>query len=334
MVTTVAINGFGRIGRLVFRALLESGRTDIKVVAINDLAAPDVSAHLLKYDSVHKTLPEGVTLEGNMLKVMGHHVQMLCERDATKLPWGELKIDVVLECSGAFTERDKASLHLTAGAKKVLISAPATNADKTVVYGVNHQTLTPADTIVSNASCTTNCLAPVAMVLDQAIGIERGFMTTIHAYTGDQHLIDTAHKDLRRARAGALSMIPTSTGAAKALGLVLPNLTGKLDGTAIRVPTPDVSLVDLTFESSRLTTVDEINSAIQKAARGGLEGILDVNAAPLVSIDFVHNPHSSVFDLTQTCVIQGCFCRILSWYDNEWGFSNRMLDVARVMGEK
>lgn len=332
MTLTVAINGFGRIGRLVFRALLESGRKDLNVVVINDLASPEISAHLLKYDSVHGTLPAEVLLREGVLEVMGQTPKMLSERDPTKLPWAEMKVDVVLECSGVFTERDKTALHLAAGAKKVLISAPATNADKTIVYGVNHQTLTPKDLIVSNASCTTNCLAPVAMVLDQAVGIESGFMTTIHSYTGDQALVDTAHKDLRRARAGAISMIPTSTGAAKALGLVLPNLTGKLDGTAIRVPTPDASLVDLTFEASRPTTIKEINDAIGQAAAGPLKGILGVNSAPLVSVDFIHNPHSSIFDLTQTAVIQGRLCRILSWYDNEWGFSNRMLDVAKAMG--
>jgi len=333
MTIRVAINGFGRIGRLVFRALLESNRPDIKVVAINDLASADISAHLLQYDSVHKMLPDSIFLEGTTLKVANQAVEMLSERDPAKLSWKEKEIDVVLECSGAFTERQKAALHLAAGAKKVLISAPATDPDKTIVYGVNHHTLTSEDLIVSNASCTTNCLAPVAFVLDETIGIERGFMTTVHAYTGDQHLIDTAHKDPRRARAGALSMVPTSTGAAKALGLVIPTLQGKLEGTAIRVPTPNVSLIDLTFESSRPTTVEEIHQSLHQAAKSSLKGILALNKVPLVSVDFLHNPHSSIFDLTQTYVIKERFCRILSWYDNEWGFSNRMIDVLCLMGK-
>lgn len=331
MTTRIAINGFGRIGRLVLRAILESGRKDITVVAINDLASPDVSAYLLSYDSVHGPLTLSASLQNNHLLVGEHNILMLKQKDPLQLPWNDLNVDVVMECSGIFTNRSDAAKHLTAGAKKVLISAPSPDADKTVVYGVNQTNLTPKDLVVSNASCTTNCLAPVALVLSQTIGLTRGYMTTIHAYTGDQRLVDTAHKDLRRARAGALSMIPTSTGAAKAVGLVLPQLAGKLDGTAIRVPTPNVSLIDFTFDSAQPTTPEVINQAMEKAATTNLKGVLGINALPLVSQDFNHSPLSSVFDLTQTQVIDETFCRVLSWYDNEWGFSNRMSDVAVYM---
>jgi len=327
----IAINGFGRIGRLVLRALLERQECDLEVVAINDLADPETSAHLLRYDSVHGPLTESCTLEGEFLKGDGFSIRMLSERDPSKLPWQEMNVDLVMECSGIFTKKEKASAHLKAGAKKVLISAPSPDADQTIVYGVNDHVLTAQDIIVSNASCTTNCLAPVAATLDQTVGIESGYMTTIHAYTGDQSLIDRAHSDLRRARAGALSLIPTSTGAAKAVGLVLPQLEGKLDGTAIRLPTANVSLVDFTFRTPAKTTVEAINKAMEDAAKGPLKGVLGINSAPLVSTDFNHNPHSSIFDVTQTQVVQGQFCRILSLYDNEWGFSNRMLDTATVM---
>lgn len=331
MITRVAINGFGRIGRLVFRALLESGRKDIEVVAINDLADPKTSCHLLQYDSVHGRLPVEVSLTETTLKA-GHHTVTMCqERDPENLPWKSLGVDVVMECSGFFTKKADAEKHMKAGAKKVLISAPSPDADKTIVYGVNHSALTAADTVVSNASCTTNCLAPVVWTLQKGLGLERGYMTTIHAYTGDQSLIDRDHKDLRRARAGALSMIPTSTGAAKAVGLVLPEMKGKLDGTAIRVPTANVSLVDLTFTAARATTADEINQLMKEAASGPLKGVLGLNDLPLVSCDFNHNAHSSVFDLTQTQVVEGTLCRVLSWYDNEWGFSNRMSDTAVYM---
>lgn len=333
MTLKVAINGFGRIGRLVFRALLESERKDLQVMAINDLATLETSAYLLKHDSVHGRLPFDVTLEGNLLKVAGHQCQMISVPNPENLPWEALGVDLVMECSGRFTNKKTASQHLQAGARKVLISAPADDADLTVVYGVNHQSLTGAHEIVSNASCTTNCLAPLASVLNQKVGIESGYMTTIHAYTGDQSLVDTAHKDLRRARAAGLSMIPTSTGAAKAVGLVLPELKGKLDGTAIRVPTANVSVVDFKFVSKKETSVQEINEAFQEAAEGSLKGILSVTQDPLVSIDFNHSPFSSNFDMTQTQVIGGSFCRVLSWYDNEWGFSNRMLDTAKRMGD-
>lgn len=324
----VAINGFGRIGRLVLRSILETKRQDIEVVAINDLTDVETNAHLLKYDSVHGPFPGTVEHDTENLVVDGHKIVVFSQMSPKNLPWRKLGIQVVMECSGKFTEREKASEHLEAGAQKVLISAPAKGEDRTVVFGVNHTNLTSKDVIVSNASCTTNCLAPLAFILDREIGIEKGYMTTIHAYTGDQRLVDTAHKDLRRARAAALSMIPTSTGAAKAVGLVLPHLKGKLDGTAIRVPTPNVSLVDFTFVAKRITYVEEINAAIKHAAESELKGILDVISLPLVSIDFNHNSHSSNFDLTQTAVIDGTFCRVLSWYDNEWGFSNRMNDTA------
>lgn len=331
MTTRVAINGFGRIGRLVLRALLESGRTDIEVVAVNDLADAETNAHLLKYDSVHGRFAGTIATEGNDLIIDGHRVKGLQVADPTKLGWDALGVDVALECSGRFTARADAAKHLAAGAKKVLISAPATDEDITVVYGVNHQDLRASHQIVSNASCTTNCLAPVAAVLHKTVGITHGFMTTIHSYTGDQRLVDTMHKDLHRARAAALSMIPTTTGAAKAVGKVLPELKGKLDGTSIRVPTPNVSVIDFAFVAQRATSIDEINQAIQAAASGPLKGILDAYSAPLVSIDFNHDTHSSIFALNETKVIDGTFVRVMSWYDNEWGFSNRMGDTAVAM---
>lgn len=334
MTTKAAINGFGRIGRLVMRAMIESGRSDIEIVAINDLADIKTNAHLLKYDSVHGPLKAQVEIsdEDDML-VDGAMIRVLQERDPANLPWGELGVDVVLECSGVFTKREMASKHLAAGAKRVLISAPASDEDLTVVYGVNHQKLTADHHIVSNASCTTNCLSPVASILHEVIGIESGFMTTIHSYTGDQRIVDTAHSDLHRARAGALNMIPTSTGAAKAVGKVLPDLNGRLDGVAIRVPTANVSLVDMKFTAARETSVEEINTAITKAANGPLKGVLAVYDEPLVSSDFNHNPHSSVFSLDGTKVMPDKkLCRIMTWYDNEWGFSNRMLDTATHMG--
>ncbi|MEJ2119573.1 MAG: type I glyceraldehyde-3-phosphate dehydrogenase [Alphaproteobacteria bacterium] len=327
----VAINGFGRIGRLILRAALEAKRDDIEFVAINDLGPVETNAHLLKYDSVHGTLPGEVKTGDDWLDPGTGKIRVTAERDPTKLDWSG--VDVVLECTGIFASKEKASVHLEQGAKRVLVSAPASGADITVVYGVNDDKLEAGHTVVSNASCTTNCLAPVAHVLNQAIGIERGFMTTIHAYTGDQPVLDTLHKDLRRARAAAMSMIPTSTGAARAVGLVLPELNGKLDGTSIRVPTPNVSVIDFKFNTPRDTSVEEINGAINQATGGRLKGILEVNTAPLVSSDFNHNPASSTFDATQTQVIEGSFCRVLSWYDNEWGFSNRMSDTAVAMGK-
>ena len=333
MAIKVAINGFGRIGRLVLRALAESGRTDLKVVAINDLGSVATNAHLLKYDSVHGTFPHAVTHTADSLDYGAGPILVTAERDPAKLPWASLGVDIALECTGIFTKRDQAAKHLEAGAKRVLVSAPADGVDLTVVFGVNHAQLTAAHTVVSNASCTTNCLAPVAQVLHQTVGIERGYMTTIHAYTGDQSTVDTMHKDLRRARAAALSMIPTSTGAARAVGLVLPELKGKLDGTAIRVPTPNVSMIDLTFDAGRDTSVEEINAAISAASAGRLKGVLDTVSDEVVSIDFNHNPASSTFDLTQTQVMDKRFVRVLSWYDNEWGFSNRMLDTAAAMGK-
>ncbi|MDR3425447.1 MAG: type I glyceraldehyde-3-phosphate dehydrogenase [Alphaproteobacteria bacterium] len=331
MPVRVSINGFGRIGRLVLRAAFESGRDDIEIVAINDLAPPATNAHLLKYDSVHGRFKGDVAVDGNDLIINGKRVKGLQISDPTQLGWGNLNVDVAMECSGRFTKRDDAAKHLQAGAKKVLISAPATDEDLTVVYGVNHNELKAAHTIVSNASCTTNCLAPVAFVLDNAIGIERGFMTTIHSYTGDQRTVDTMHSDLHRARAAALSMIPTSTGAAKAVGKVLPQLKGKLDGTSIRVPTPNVSVIDFKFDAKRATTVEEINQAITAASNGALKGILDAYSEPLVSTDFNHDAHSSIFALKETKVIDGTFVRVMSWYDNEWGFSNRMPDTAVAM---
>ncbi|MDF2094707.1 type I glyceraldehyde-3-phosphate dehydrogenase [Aquibaculum arenosum] len=333
MAVRVGINGFGRIGRLVLRAAAESKRDDIEFVAINDLGTAEANAHLLKYDSVHGRYPGQVESREAALLVDGKEIKVLAERDPAKLPWGDLGVDIVLECTGLFASRDKAAAHLQGGAKKVIISAPAGDADLTVVYGVNHDKLTAAHEVISNASCTTNCLAPVAAVLHEAVGIQRGFMTTIHAYTGDQRTVDTLHKDLHRARAAALSQIPTSTGAARAVGLVLPELKGLLDGVAIRVPTPNVSLVDLKFDAGRSTTREEINDAIRAAASGPLKGVLDVNDEPLVSIDFNHHPASSIFDLSGTQVIDGTLVRVMSWYDNEWGFSNRMSDTAVAMGK-
>ncbi len=333
MAVRVAINGFGRIGRLALRALIESGRKDVVVVGVNDLGPVETNAHLLRYDSVHGLFPGEVKVEGDTMDVGQGPIKVTAERDPSKLPWKELRVDIVWECTGIFTAKEKAQVHLGAGASKVLVSAPSSGADATIVYGVNHKVLTAAHKIVSNASCTTNCLVPVAYVLNKAIGIEKGYMTTIHSYTGDQPILDTLHKDLRRARAGALSMIPTSTGAAKAVGLVLPELAGKLDGSSMRVPTANVSVVDLKFIAKKATTKEEINAAISAAAKGELKGILAANDAPLVSIDFNHNPHSSIFDLTQTQVVEGNLCRVLSWYDNEWGFSNRMADTTLAMSK-
>lgn len=334
MAVRVGINGFGRIGRNVLRAIHESGRKDIEVAGINDLGSIETNAHLLRHDSVHGPFPGTVKATKTGIDIGGGVIRVSAERNPADLPWGKLDVDVVLECTGIFTARDKAALHLEAGAKRVLVSAPASNADLTVVYGVNHKKLRKSHKVVSNASCTTNCLAPVAFVLNKAVGIEHGFMTTVHAYTGDQPVLDTLHGDLRRARAAAMSMIPTSTGAARAVGLVLPELAGKLDGTAVRVPTPNVSMVDLTFRSKKATSVEAVNAAIEKASKSAaLKGVLAVNDGPLVSIDFNHNAASSTFDLTQTQVIDGRFVRILSWYDNEWGFSNRMSDTAVAMGK-
>ncbi len=333
MALRVAINGFGRIGRLVLRAALESKRDDIEFVAVNDLGPVASNAHLVKYDSVHGVYPGEVTHGDDWMDLGRGKIKVMAERDPTKLPWGELDVDIAFECTGIFTKREQAAMHLEAGAKRVLVSAPASGADLTVVYGVNHDQLDASHTVVSNASCTTNCLAPVAHVLQQAVGIERGYMTTIHAFTGDQSTVDTLHPDLRRARAASTSLIPTSTGAAKAVGLVLPELVGKLDGTAIRVPTTNVSLIDLKFDASRATDIAEINGAIMQAAAGPLKGVLNTNDEPLVSIDFNHNPASSTFDLTQTQVVDGTLVRVMSWYDNEWGFSNRMSDTAIAMGK-
>jgi len=330
MPVRVAINGFGRIGRCVLRAWIESGRTDIEVVAINDLAPAETNAHLLAFDSVHGRFNTPVSLDGDRLRVGDHVIRVTAERDPAALPWSD--VDVALECTGLFTARDKAAAHLENGAHKVLISAPGANADKTIVYGVNHRTLTTEDRVVSNASCTTNCLAPVAKVLDDAFGIETGYMTTIHSYTGDQPTLDTAHKDLYRARAAGLSMIPTSTGAARAVGLVLPQLKGRLDGSAIRVPTPNVSVVDLSFMPTRAASAEAINDAVrQAAAAGDLQGILGLSDQPLVSSDFNHDARSSIMAAAQTHVGEGGMVRVLSWYDNEWGFSNRMLDTSVAM---
>jgi len=331
MTLRVAINGFGRIGRNVLRAIHESGRTDLQVVAVNDLGDVAMNAYLLKRDSVHGPFHGTIKTTGNTMIVNGQEISVTAERDPAKLPWKARKIDLVMECTGFFTSGPKARAHIDAGANKVLISAPGKEVDLTVVYGVNHDKLKAEHKIVSNASCTTNCLAPVAKVLNDAIGIERGYMTTIHAYTGDQPVLDTLHKDPRRARAAALSMIPTSTGAAKAVGLVLPELQGKLDGSAIRVPTPNVSMIDLKFDAGRDTSVDEINDLMRTAAAGSLKGILDVMDEPVVSIDLNHCPASSTFDTSGTQVIEGRFVRVLSWYDNEWGFSNRMSDTALAM---
>ncbi len=325
----VAINGFGRIGRLVLRAALESGRDDIEFVAVNDLAPAEQNAYLLEYDSVHGKLPMDVKLDGDTIVVGNQRVKCLAERDPAKLPWGEMNIDVVMECTGIFTAADKARVHIDAGAKRVLVSAPSAGADATIVYGVNQDTLKKTDLIVSNASCTTNCLAPVVAVLDKVFGVKSGWMTTVHAYTGDQQLLDKNHKDFRRARAANLSMIPTSTGAAKAIGLVLPNLAGKLDGMAIRVPTPDVSVVELVVNVERDATVDAINDAMRAAQ----SQTFAYNDKPLVSIDFTHDAHSSVFDAGQTKVLGEKLVHLTAWYDNEWGFSNRMSDTAVAMGK-
>ncbi len=333
MAVRVAINGFGRIGRLVLRGIIESGRTDIEVVAINDLGAVETNAHLLQFDSVHGRFPGEVAVGENALDAGRGPIRVTAIRNPEELPWGELGVDVALECTGLFTDRAKAEAHLKAGAKRVLVSAPAKGADLTVVYGINDDKIEPGHLVLSNASCTTNCLAPVAHVLNQAVGIERGYMTTVHAYTGDQRVLDALHGDLRRARSAGQSMIPTSTGAARAVGLVLPELAGKLDGTAIRVPTPNVSMIDLVFTPGRDTTVEDVNEAMVTASQTNrLQGILGVNTAPLVSIDFNHDSHSSTFDVTQTQVLEGRLVRVLSWYDNEWGFSNRMADTAVAIG--
>ena len=330
----IAINGFGRIGRNVARAIFESGRTDIDIVAINDLGPVETNAHLMRYDSVHGRFPGKITVSDDRIHVGRESFKVLSERDPANLPWKEMDIDIVMECTGFFTSKEGASKHLAAGAKRVLVSAPASGADKTIVYGVNDDVLTKEDLIVSNASCTTNCLAPVAFVLNNEIGIEKGMMTTIHSYTGDQPTLDTMHGDLYRGRAAALSMIPTSTGAAKAVGLVLPDLNGKLDGISIRVPTPNVSVVDLKFIAKRDTSVEEINAVIKAASESGpLKGILGYTEEKLVSSDFNHDPHSSIFHAEKTAVMDGNFVSILTWYDNEWGFSNRMADTAVAMSK-
>ncbi|AEI04490.1 glyceraldehyde-3-phosphate dehydrogenase Gap (plasmid) [Afipia carboxidovorans OM5] len=332
MSVKVAINGFGRIGRNVLRAIVESGRDDIEVVAINDLGSVQANAHLLRYDSIHGRFPHEVKISGDTIDVGRGPIRVTAEKDPAALPHAAMGVDVALECTGIFTTREKAAAHLKAGARRVIVSAPADGADMTVVYGVNHQKLNKDHVVISNASCTTNCLAPVAKVLNDAVGIERGFMTTIHSYTGDQPTLDTMHKDLYRARAASMSMIPTSTGAAKAVGLVLPELNGKLDGVAIRVPTPNVSVVDFKFIAKKNTSVEEINEAISKASGGALKGILGATHEQNVSSDFNHDPHSSIFHMDQTKVIDGNFVRILTWYDNEWGFSSRMSDTAVALG--
>jgi glyceraldehyde 3-phosphate dehydrogenase len=333
MTVKVAINGFGRIGRNILRAIVENGRTDIEVVAINDLGPVDTNAHLLRFDSVHGRFPADVSVEGESIVINGQKIRVTAIRNPAELPHKELGVDIALECTGIFTAKDKASAHLTAGARRVLVSAPADGADLTVVYGVNHDRLTAQHMVVSNASCTTNCLVPVAKVLNDAIGIERGMMTTVHSYTNDQPSLDQMHKDLYRARAAALSMIPTSTGAAKAVGLVLPELAGKLDGMSIRVPTPNVSVIDLKFVAKRATTRDEVNDAVRRAATQELKGVLGFTDQPNVSIDFNHDPHSSIFHMDQTKVMDGTLVSVMSWYDNEWGFSNRMADTAVAMGK-
>jgi glyceraldehyde 3-phosphate dehydrogenase (phosphorylating) len=329
----VAINGFGRIGRLTLRAILESGRKDIEVVAVNDLAPVETNAHLLRFDSVHGRFPGEVKVDGDKISCGNGTIRVTAIKNPAELPWKDLGVDIALECTGIFTAKEKAKAHLDAGAKSVLVSAPADGADLTVVYGVNHDKLTREHKVVSNASCTTNCLAPVAKVLNDAVGIDKGFMTTIHSYTNDQPSLDQVHKDLYRARAAALNMIPTSTGAAKAVGLVLPELKGKLDGVAIRVPTPNVSVIDFKFVAKRATTPDEINAAVKRAAEQQLKGILGYTDAPNVSGDFNHDPRSSVFHMDQTKVMDGTLVRVMSWYDNEWGFSNRMADTAVAMGK-
>ena len=334
MAIRVAINGFGRIGRLVLRAAHETKSEDVEIVAINDLGPVATNAHLLKYDSVHGGFPGEITTGDNWMDIGRGKIAVTAERDPAQLRWRNLGVDVTLECTGIFTKRAAAAKHLEAGAKRVIVSAPADGADLTVVLGVNHHELTPEHRVISSASCTTNCLAPVAYALQHGIGIERGYMTTIHAYTGDQNTVDTLHKDLRRARAAALSMIPTSTGAAKAVGLVLPALKGKLDGTAIRVPTANVSLIDFKFDAARDTSREEVNTLMEKAAESNqLRGILGINKAPTVSVDFNHNPDSAIFDVTQTLVLDKRFVRVLAWYDNEWGFSRRMLEVAALLGQ-
>jgi glyceraldehyde 3-phosphate dehydrogenase len=331
--TRVAINGFGRIGRNIVRAIYESGRTDIDVIAVNDLGPVETNAHLLRYDSVHGRFPHEVTTKGDAISIGTDTFKVTAIKDPSALPWKDLGVDIALECTGIFTAKDKASAHLAAGAKRVIVSAPADGADYTVVYGVNHAGLKKDHMVISNASCTTNCLAPVAKVLNDAIGIDHGFMTTIHAYTGDQPTLDTMHKDLYRARAAAMSMIPTSTGAAKAIGLVIPELKGKLDGTSIRVPVPNVSVVDFKFVAKKKTTTEEVNAAIKAAADGPLKGVLGYTNDPNVSIDFNHSPNSSTFHMDQTKVIEGTLVRVLAWYDNEWGFSNRMADTASHFGK-
>ena len=333
MAVRVAINGFGRIGRNVLRAIYESGRKDIEVVAINDLGPVETNAHLLRFDSVHGRFPGTVTVDGDTIDIGMGKIKVCAVRDPATLPWKELNIDIALECTGIFTSKEKAALHLTAGAKRVLVSAPSDGADATIVFGVNHTRLTKDHLVVSNGSCTTNCLAPVVKVLNDLVGIETGFMTTIHSYTGDQPTLDTMHKDLYRGRAAAMSMIPTSTGAAKAIGLVLPELKGKLDGVAIRVPTPNVSVVDLKIIAKRATTKEEINEAIKRAVAQEMKGVLNYTDQPNVSMDFNHDPHSSTFHMDQTKVQNGTMVRVMSWYDNEWGFSNRMADTAVAMGK-
>jgi glyceraldehyde 3-phosphate dehydrogenase len=333
MTVKVAINGFGRIGRNILRAIVESGRKDIEVVAINDLGPVETNAHLLRYDSVHGRFPSEVGVKGDAIVVDGQTIKVTAIKNPAELPHKSLGVDIAMECTGIFTAKDKAKAHLDAGAKRVLVSAPADGADLTVVYGVNHDRLTKDHLIVSNASCTTNCLAPVAKVLNDAVGIDRGFMTTIHSYTNDQPSLDQMHKDLYRGRAAALSMIPTSTGAAKAVGLVLPELNGKLDGTSIRVPTPNVSVIDFKFVAKRETTKDEINGAVTRAADQQLKGVLGYTMEPNVSIDFNHDPRSSVFHMDQTKVMDGTLVRVMAWYDNEWGFSNRMADTAAAMAK-
>jgi len=333
MPVNIAINGLGRIGRCIIRAYKEYPRSDIKIVAANGPAPDETNAHLLKYDSVHGTFASDVKVENGYIIVGGEKIKLLAERDPKNIDWKKYDVDVVLECTGAFTKKDQAAIHIAQGAKKVIISAPSKDAEKTIVFGVNHKSLTPADNIISIGSCTTNCLAPLVKVIKETCGIELGQMTTIHAYTNDQNILDGNHKDLRRARAAGLSMIPTSTGAAEAMGKIFPNLVGRLHGTAVRVPTPNVSMVDLAFITGRETTAEEINNAMKKAAAGELKGVLDVNELPLVSSDFNHNPASSIFDATQTNVAGGKLARITSWYDNEWGFSVRMMDVAALLGD-
>jgi len=333
MAVRVAINGFGRIGRNILRAIVESGRNDIQVVAVNDLGPVETNAHLLRFDSVHGRFPHEVKGEGDVITAGNQRLKVTAVKDPATLPHKELGVDIVLECTGIFTSRDKAAAHLTAGAKKVIVSAPADGADLTVVYGINHDKLGKDHIVISNGSCTTNCLAPMAKVVNDLVGIEKGMMTTVHSYTGDQPTLDTMHKDLYRARAAALSQIPTSTGAAKAIGLVLPELKGKLDGISVRVPTPNVSLVDLKFVAKRNTTIEEVNAALVAAANGPLKGVMAVTYAPNVSSDFNHDPHSSTILLDQTKVLDGNFVNIMSWYDNEWGFSNRMCDVTAAFAK-